>query len=121
MFKCDSTYRKVPVVGKLAFEIWGCKVKISKNIVTKSHLRFHIFCNLRYLIIKVLEGFCAKTVFSCKNGLLNCQNTNTLYRFPNFKSLFLKTNFSPICYYILNEIGISQESNVRFQTFLHQN
>ena len=84
-------------------------------------LKFHIFWNLQYLIFKLLEGFGAKTVFSCKNGPLNCQNTNTLYRFPNFMSLFLKTNFLPICYFILNEIGISKERNVRFLNFLHQN
>ncbi len=30
--------------------------------------------------------------------------TNTLPRFPNFKSLFLKINLSPICYDIINEI-----------------
>ena len=23
---CDSEYRKVPVVGRLDFELWGCKV-----------------------------------------------------------------------------------------------
>ncbi len=27
---CDSTYRKVPFVGKLDFELWGCKVKFLK-------------------------------------------------------------------------------------------
>ncbi len=43
-----------------------------------------------------------------------------VYRFPIFKSLFLKINFSPISYDILNEIAISQERNVRFQNVLHQ-
>ena len=71
-------------------------------------LRFHMFWNL-YLIFKLLEGFRAKTVCSCKNGHLNCQNINTLYRFSNFKSLFLKINFSPICCDIFNEIPISQD------------
>ena len=118
---CDSTYRKVPVVGKLEFELWGCTVKISQNMVQKWILRFHILWNLQYLIFKLLEGFGAKTVFSCKNWPLNCQNTNTFYRFPNFKSLFLKTNFSQICYDILSKIAISQERKVRFQNFLHQN
>ncbi len=32
--------------------------------------------------------------------------------FPKFKSLFLKINFSPICYDVLNKIAISQEGNV---------
>ena len=41
--KCDSTYRKLPVVGRLDFELWGCRVKISQNVVPKSILRFHIF------------------------------------------------------------------------------
>ncbi len=93
--QCDSTYRKVhiQVVGRLDFELWGCKVKISQNIVPKSILRFHILWNLQYLILKLLEGFGAKTVFSCQNWPLNCQNTNTLYRFTNFKSLFSKSTF----------------------------
>ncbi len=63
---CDSTYRKVPVVGRLNFELRGCKVKISQNMVPKLILRFHKFGNLQYLIFKILEGFGAKTVFSCK-------------------------------------------------------
>ena len=58
-------------------------------------------------------------MFLCKNWPLNCKNTMTLYRFP--KSFFLKINFSPICYDILNEIAISQERNVCFQNFLYQN
>ncbi len=67
------------------------------------------FWNLQY--IKLLDG--VKTVFSCKN-VIYCQNTNTFYRFPNFKSLSLKIIFSPTCLYdILNEIVISQERNVR--------
>ncbi len=63
---CDSTYRKVPVVGRLDFELWGCKVKISQNIVPMPILRFHIHWNLQYLILNIPEGFVAKTVFSCK-------------------------------------------------------
>ncbi len=43
----DSTYRKVPVVRRLDFELWGCKVKISQNIVPKSVLRFHILWNFQ--------------------------------------------------------------------------
>ncbi len=64
---CDSTYRKVPVVGRLDFELWGCKVKISQNKVPKTILKFHILWDLQYLILKSLEGFGAKTVFSCQN------------------------------------------------------
>ncbi len=30
---CDSTYQKVPVIGRLDFELWECKVKISQNMV----------------------------------------------------------------------------------------
>ncbi len=32
---CDSTYRKVPVVGRRDFELWGCKVKISQHYIPK--------------------------------------------------------------------------------------
>ncbi len=64
---CDSTYRKVPVVGRLDFEFWGFKVKVSQNIVPKSILKFHILWNLQYLILKLLVGFGAKTVSSYQN------------------------------------------------------
>ncbi len=57
---CDSTYRKVPVVGRLDFELWRRKVKISQYIVPKSILRFHILWNLQYLTFKLLEGFGAQ-------------------------------------------------------------
>ena len=62
---------------------------------------------------KLLAELGAKTVILCQNWPLNCQNTNTLYRFWNFKSLFLKINFSLICYDIVNKfaIGLSQELN----------
>ncbi len=45
--------------------------------------------------------------------------TNTFLRFPNFKSLFLKINFSLICYDIINKV-VSQEHNVQFQNFWHK-
>ncbi len=80
------------------------KSKYLQNIVPKSILRFHILWNLQYLIFKLIEGFVAKTVFLCKNWHLNCQNTNTLYIFPNFRSLSLTIIFSPIvmtCWIIL--------------------
>ena len=67
IIKRDSTNRKVPVVGRLDYELWECKVKISQNKVPKSILRFYILWNLQHLIFKLLEGFWAKTVFSCKN------------------------------------------------------
>ena len=63
----------------------------------------HILESL-YLICKLVEGFGAKTVFSCKNWPLNCQNSNTLYRLPYFTSIFLKINFSLISYDIINKI-----------------
>ena len=96
---------------KTGFEFWGCKVKISQNMVPKSSLRFQY---LKSLIFKLLAGFGATTVFSCKNRPLNCQNTNTLNRFPNF---FSKSTYHQlICYDILHKIAISQERNVRFWT-----
>ncbi len=98
----------------------GCKVKISQNIVPKSILRFHIFWNLQYLLFKLLEGFGAKTLLLCKNGSLNCQNSNTLYRFPNFKSLFLKIKFSPICYDILDKKFDRRRQLVPFDVLRHK-
>ena len=65
----------------------------SQNMVPKSILRFQLFWNLQYSIFKLLEGFGAKTVCSCKKGLLNRQNTNTLYRFPNLRAFFSKSTF----------------------------
>ena len=51
MAEMYSTYRKVPVVGKQDFELWGCSVKISQylNKVPRLILRFHIFLNLNPL------------------------------------------------------------------------
>ena len=122
----DSTYRKVPVVRILDFELWvGCKVKISQNIVPRLILRFDIFWNLQYLLCCLLEGFDVKRVFSCKNGIEKKNGiviyTNTLPRFTNFRNHFLQINFSLICYYVINAITISQERNVQFHKFLHQN
>ena len=71
-------------------------------------LEFSILLNIENSkISKLHEGFGAKTVFLCQNWPINCQNTNTLYRFPNFKSPFFIINFS--------SIAIFQERNVRFQ------
>ena len=93
--------------------------KQSQNISKYSH---KVDLEISYTLeSSVLKGFGAKTVFSCQNWPLNCQNTNTLYGFPNYKRLFLKINFSLICYDILHKIAISQERNNRFQKFLHQN
>ncbi len=95
-------------------EDWIFRVKMS--IYSQSPFwDFTYFGIFQYLILKLLEEFGAKTMFSCKNGPLHCQNINALYRFPNCKSLFLKINFTPICYDIFNEIGVSQECNVRFK------
>ena len=95
----------------------------SQNISIYRQVDFEISHILESSILnfKLLERFGEKTMCSCKNRSLNCQNTNTLYRFPNCKSIFLKINFSPICYDIFNEIALSQERNGRFHKFLHQN
>ncbi len=120
---CDSTYQKVPVVGRLEFELWGCKVKISQNIVPKSILWFHNFGSLESSILNLKVTWriwwVQKQCFNVKIDLWI--DKIPILWFPNFKSLFLKINFSPICYDILNKIAISQEGNIRFQNFLHQN
>ncbi len=54
---CDSTYRKVVVVGRLDFEIRGCKVKYLEIWSQRSILRFHLFWNLRLILSSLLEGF----------------------------------------------------------------
>ncbi len=66
---CDSTYRKY--FGRLDFELQGCKVKVSQNIVPKSLLRFHIylFWNLQHFIFKLLEGFVEKQCVHVKLDL----------------------------------------------------
>ena len=58
----DSTYRKVQVVGRLDFELRGMQ---SQNISKYSPKI--ILWNLQYLILKLLERFGAKTMFSCQN------------------------------------------------------
>ena len=57
-----NIYRKVPVVGKLDFELWRCKVKISQNMVPRLILRLHVFWNLQSLLSKLLEGHDVKMV-----------------------------------------------------------
>ncbi len=39
----------IPVVERLNFELWKCKVKISQTMIPGSIFRFHIFLNLQYL------------------------------------------------------------------------
>ncbi len=74
---------------------------------------FGIFNSLN----KLLERFDMKMAFSFQTLY-----ANTLPRFPNFKSsLFLKINFSPICYDVINEIIVSGECDVQFNKNLHQN
>ncbi len=79
--------------------LWVCKVKIW------SQCRFWDSTfgtlNLQYLILKLLEGFGAKK--SVMSKLTSELPKYQYFRFPNFKSLFLKINFSPICYDILNK------------------
>ncbi len=64
---CDSTYQKIPVVGRFNFELQECKVKIPQNMVPRSILTYHKFWNLQYLLCMLLEEFDVKTVFLCKN------------------------------------------------------
>ena len=83
-----------------------CKVKIPKNMVPRSILKFW---NYQYLVSKFLEGF------HVKMDLWITLYTNILPRFSNIKIIFHKVNFSPICYDIINEITTSRERNVKFQ------
>ena len=55
-----------------------------------------------------MKDLVQKQCVHVKNWPLYFQNTNTLYMFPNFKSLFLRINFSPICFDILSEIAMSR-------------
>ena len=66
---CDSTYWKVPVVGRLDLELWGCKVKMSQNIVPKLILRSKIFNTQSFSYLKDLEW---KQRFHVETGPLNC-------------------------------------------------
>ena len=105
---------KIPVVRRLDFELWWCKVKISQNIVPKSILRFHIFWNLQYLMKDLVQEQC----FNVKMDLWTAKTTILCTDSQILRAFF---NFSPIFYDILIKTGISQERNVWYQEFLHQN
>ncbi len=49
------TYQKVPVVRRLNFELQGCKVNISQNMVQRMILTFEVFLNLHSLLFKSLN------------------------------------------------------------------
>ena len=78
-------------------------------------MRFHILWNLQCLILKLLGRIWCKNSVLMSKLASELRHTNTFYRFTDFKSLFLKINFLPICYDVLNKIAISQERNVRFE------
>ena len=89
---CDSTYQKVPVVGRLDIELWGC-IKYFKIWSLSRFWDFTSFGIFNTLIFKLLEVFGAKSLFSCKNGALNCPNTNALYKFSLCEEPFSQNQF----------------------------
>ena len=92
-YKCNSTYRKVPVIGRLDFELWWCKVKISQNIAPTSILKFHIFWNLQYLILKLLEGLVQKQCFHVKMELWIAKITILCTDFQTLQAFFSQSTF----------------------------
>ncbi len=64
----------------------------------------------------------------CKNKCFHVKMALWIAKIPIFctdsqisSAFFFKINFLPVCYDILNKFALSQERNVRFQKFLHQN
>ena len=67
----------------------------------------------------MLEGFGIKISIFMQNGLSKCYCMPILWLDSQTlrKNLFLKVKFSPMCYYVINEITVSREYNVWFQIF----
>ena len=86
------------VVGRLHFELHGCEVKIWS---------LSWFWDCTY--------FESSIVVAWRIWWKKKKEKKTFA-----KSLFLKTNLSPICYDIINKITISHVLNVRFQNIFHQ-
>ena len=72
-------------------EDWSLSYRDAKSKYHKiwSQSQFWDLTYLESSILMLLEWFGAKTVFSCKNGPVDCRNASTLYIFPNYKSIFL--------------------------------
>ena len=106
---CDSTYRQGTSCRKTQFWVFGVHLKIWSQsqfweftYLTKKH-HFHVKIDFHLLN-------------SCIYNNILCPDSHALRS-------FFKINFLQICYDVINEneITISQESQNRFQQFLHQN
>ncbi len=76
----DSTYQKVPFVGRLHFELGGSKTKISKHSLKVDFKISHI-CNLQQLLSNMLEGFDIKTmIWHPSMKLLYLKNVMSVFK-----------------------------------------
>ena len=87
------------------------------SLKVNCQISHQIFWNLQYLLSKLLQyssrqGFDVKSFYVIKSGPLNHCCMPILCS----ESLFLKIIFSGIWYHIINEITVSWEHKVRFQT-----
>ena len=115
---CNSTHRKLTVVGRLRF--WVMAVQ-SQNMVQGWFWDCMYFGIFNTYSVRSWRVWCKNSISIWKQAFEMLLYTNTLPRFPNFESIFLKINFPPICYDVIKEIIISQECNIPFQNALHQN
>ena len=106
MYICDSTYQKVPAVRKLDFELLGCKVKVSQNMVLRSILGISHILESSIHTFLLHEGFDVKITFSFKNSHFNCYLHQYIAQIHKLKELFSQNQFSLICYDVINEITI---------------
>ena len=84
MIICNTTYWKVPVVGRIDFELWWCKIQNISKYGIKISFEFHIIWSLQYLLWKLLEGFDVKTgAFHVKMDFWIIIHANILPRMTN--------------------------------------
>ncbi len=71
------------------FELWGCKVKISQNMVPNLILRFHMYFGIfNTESFSYLKDLVQKQVFSCKNGHAELPKYQNFVQTPKFSEAF---------------------------------
>ncbi len=112
-----------PVVRRLNFELQGCKVKASQNMVPRSILRFHMVWNLQYLRFKLLGGLekqhfhvHVKWTFELQLYAILCPDYKTWRAFFSQKQLFTDLVWCHQWNYNNSKSAMSD-----FKMFLHQN
>ncbi len=108
--RCESTYEKVPVAGKLDRPV--SKVKISENLAPRLILTYFKIFWRPTTVLKDLKAWRKNVVFMCTHFDFDCLLSNCSPIFcPDFRTLsaffsIWSTLCWSICYDVINEIAI---------------